>query len=86
MKHKVEMQQEDTYRGQPLRLSYKGREYRFQVLRKGLRKEDREIKILLDGHTHLLCLKEGKWSFALAVGDQTLAQEIYRAISLRYRL
>ncbi|KGE12461.1 hypothetical protein [Sphingobacterium deserti] len=74
------------YKGQSLRVSYKGQDYSFQVLQRGLRKEDMEIKILLDGQVQLLVLREGRWYFSGSNHDQLLAQEIYRAISLRYRL
>ncbi|MFD2966210.1 hypothetical protein [Sphingobacterium bambusae] len=74
------------YKGQPLRVFYKGQDYNFQLLQKGLRKEDLEIKVLLDGQVQVLIMREGRWYFSGSDHDQLLAHEIYRAISLRYRL
>lgn len=86
MEDTVGTQMNYSYKGQPLRVNYKGQEYQFQILQKGIRKEDTEISILLDGSVQRLLLSNGGWCFAGSDEDKALAQEIYRAISLRYRI
>lgn len=64
MEETVGTSHEYSYKSQPLRILFKGQEYQFHALQKSLRKEDQQIKILLDGFVQVLSLREGKWYFA----------------------
>ncbi|ULT25981.1 hypothetical protein KUH03_03115 [Sphingobacterium sp. E70] len=49
-------------------------------------KEETELDILLDGLLQTLVKNKERWSFQQHELDQDLANHIWRAISLRYRL
>lgn len=86
MEDTVDINSSLSYNGQFFRVSYKGRDYQFQILQKNLTKEEISIKILLDGVIQQLELKQDLWQFNDSDQDQSLAYEIWRAISLRYRI
>jgi len=76
----------DPFKGQILRITYKAQDYQVRLLKRDVTKEQEEVEILLDGLIQKIVKKNGKWSFDRIEGDQDFANDIWRAISLRYRL
>lgn len=76
----------DPFKGQTFRITYKGQDYQVRLLKRDVAKEQEEVEILLDGVIQSIVKKNGKWSFDRIDEDQDFANDIWRAISLRYRL
>ncbi|REC61851.1 hypothetical protein DRF65_14050 [Chryseobacterium pennae] len=70
---------------QKFRITFKERDFEIILLKKNVVKETTEISLLLDGMIQQLIKREGKWHFDHGE-DQDLAGDIWRQISLRYRL
>lgn len=77
---------EITHKSQEFRLTYKGQDYQLVLLEKSLSKNSTEVKILLDGIVQKLVKKEKGWFFEHVESDQLFANEIWRNISLRFRI
>ncbi|KKO91986.1 MULTISPECIES: hypothetical protein [Sphingobacterium] len=73
-------------RSQIFRLTYKGQDYQLVLLKKTLSKLDTELPILLDGIDQKLVKRGEYWFFENKHSDQHFATEIWRNLSLRYRL
>lgn len=76
----------DRSKGQIFRITYKNRDFQVRLLKKELSKELTEIDLLLDGVVQKLIRKNNKWFFEHSDDDKEFANDIWRAISLRYRL
>ncbi|WP_333862969.1 hypothetical protein [Sphingobacterium sp.] len=76
----------DPFKGQTFRITYKGQDYQVRLLKRDVTKEQEEVEILLDGVIQNIVKKNGKWYFDRIDEDQDFANDIWRAISLRYRL
>ena len=76
----------EPHRSQVFRLTYKGQDYQLVLLKKSLSKLDTELPILLDGIEQNLVKKGDYWFFENRHSDQHFATEIWRNLSLRYRL
>ncbi|WP_294187528.1 hypothetical protein [Sphingobacterium sp.] len=76
----------EHHRSQVFRLTYKGQDYQLVLLKKSLSKLDTELPILLDGIDQKLVRKGDSWFFENMHSDQHFATEIWRNLSLRYRL
>jgi hypothetical protein len=68
------------------RLTYKGQDYQLVLLKKSLSKLDTELPISLDGIEQKIVKKGDQWFFENRHSDQHFATEIWRNLSLRYRL
>jgi len=55
-------------------------------LKKSLSKQDTEVPILLDGTNQKLVKRGDNWFFEHMDSDQHFATEIWRNLSLRYRI
>lgn len=75
-----------SYRGQIFRITFKEKDFQVQFLKKSPTKEETELQVLLDGGLQTLVKKKERWFFLQHDLDQDLANHIWRAISLRYRL
>ncbi len=75
-----------SYKGQIFRITYKERDFEVCLLKKSPTKEDTALELLLDGMLQILIKKKERWCFQQHELDQDLANHIWRAISLRYRL
>lgn len=75
-----------SYKGQPLRITFKKLDYQIQILQKDITRETREIRLLLDGMVQMLIFDGNSWRFAETDDNTVFAQAIWNAISLRYRL
>jgi len=75
----------NPFNGQVFRITYKTRDFEIKVLKKEINKDLKEIEILLDGFVQKLIKSNGRWTFEHGE-DSEFAQDIWRAISLRYRL
>ncbi|RKO68369.1 hypothetical protein D7322_27520 [Sphingobacterium puteale] len=75
-----------AYKGQIFRITYQERDFQIQLLKKCPTKEETALDILLDGLLQTLVKNKERWSFQQHELDQDLANHIWRAISLRYRL
>lgn len=78
-------QYEEHFGKQTFRITFKTRDFQIVLLKKDLTKDQREFSVLLDGLVQKLIKKNGKWNFEHGE-DHDLAEEIWRAISLRYRI
>ncbi|WP_346086715.1 hypothetical protein [Sphingobacterium ginsenosidimutans] len=76
----------EQHRSQVFRLTYKGQDYQLVLLKKSLSKLDAELPILLDGIEQKLVKRGDYWFFENRHSDQHFATEIWRNLSLRYRL
>lgn len=76
----------DPFAGQTFRITYKAQDFEIKVLKKVINKDQSCIDILLDGIVQRLIKLDGKWCFDGTNSDQSFANDIWRAISLRYRL
>lgn len=76
---------EEYFDKQKFRVTYKLKDYEIILLKKDLKKDLKDISILLDGVVQKMIKEEGKWRFDHG-NDRELANDIWRAISLRYRL
>ncbi|RKO72200.1 hypothetical protein D7322_08915 [Sphingobacterium puteale] len=76
----------EPHRSQVFRLTYKGQDYQLVLLKKSLSKLDTELPILLDGIEQKLVKRGDCWFFENRHSDQHFATEIWRNLSLRYRL
>lgn len=76
----------DANSGQIFRITYKLRDFQVRLLKQELTKETTTIDIFLDGVIQKLIKRDKVWFFESSDADQELAHEIWRAISLRYRL
>lgn len=86
MEEKIETRLNDPHEGQIFRIIYKIQDFQIKLLRKSITKEVAEIEILLDGLVQKLVKHNGKWEFEESDKDLDFAQNIWRAISLLYRL
>lgn len=77
---------EESHRSQVFRLTYKGQDYQLVLLKKSLSKQDTEVPILLDGTDQKLVKRGDNWFFEHMDSDQHFATEIWRNLSLRYRI
>lgn len=77
---------EITHKSQEFRLTYKGKDYQLVLLEKSLSKNSTEVRILLDGIVQKLVKKEKAWFFDNIESDHLFANEIWRNISLRFRI
>ncbi len=77
---------EKANRSQVFRLTYKGQDYQLMLLKKSLSKQDTEVPILLDGTDQKLVKRGDRWFFEHMDSDQHFATEIWRNLSLRYRI
>lgn len=71
---------------QPIRITYKGHDFQVRILEKELHKNINEITLLLDGMVQKLKKHQDRWYFENSEEDKDFANDIGRAISLRYRL
>lgn len=76
---------EEHFDKQVFRVTYKLKDYQVILLKKDLKKDLKEISIILDGVVQKMTKEEGKWRFEHG-NDRELANDIWRAISLRYRI
>ncbi|REC59496.1 hypothetical protein DRF65_25785 [Chryseobacterium pennae] len=76
----------DRSKGQIFRITYKNRDFQVKLLQKEITKEMVEIDLLLDGVVQKLVKRDSKWFFEHSEVDKDFANDIWRAISLRYRL
>ncbi|WP_447768230.1 hypothetical protein [Sphingobacterium faecium] len=76
----------DQSLGQIFRITYKNRDFKVRLLKKELTKELTELYLLLDGVVQKLVKKDNKWIFENSEADKEFAHDIWRTISLRYRL
>lgn len=76
---------EEYFDKQIFRVTYKFKDYQVTLLKSDLKADLKELSILLDGVVQKIIQKEGKWYFQHG-SDPELANDIWRAISLRYRL
>lgn len=76
---------EEYFDKQVFRVTYKFKDYEVILLKTDLKKNLSEISIFLDGVVQKMIKDKGKWGFDHG-NDQELANDIWRAISLRYRL
>ncbi|WP_333578006.1 hypothetical protein [Sphingobacterium sp.] len=67
------------------RVTYKQKDYVIVFLKKELLKDVSIINIFLDGVVQKLVKKSERWSFEHGE-DEDLAIDIWRALSLRYRI
>ncbi len=72
----------DPFQEQIFRITYKTQEYQIELLKR----EQSEIEVLLDGIVQKIIKKNDSWFFEDTDLDKDFAREIWRAISLRYRL
>ncbi|GAA0881825.1 hypothetical protein GCM10009120_04210 [Sphingobacterium siyangense subsp. cladoniae] len=72
--------------GQPLRITFKGQDFQVRILDDKLCKNLNEITILLDGIVQKLRKERDRWYFENTEDDKEFANDIGRAIALRYRL
>lgn len=72
--------------GQVFRITYKQTDFQVKVINGVPKKDNNEIEILLDGLVQTLVKQNDRWIFADIIADQEFANNIGRAISLRYRL
>ncbi|WP_278354102.1 MULTISPECIES: hypothetical protein [Bacteroidota] len=72
--------------GQIFRITYKNRDFQLRLMRRGLARDVSEIDLLIDGVIHKLIKREGIWFFEKSDENRGFANDIWRAISLRYRL
>jgi hypothetical protein len=70
---------------QTFRITFKSKDYQVILLKAGLKKNQTEISVLLDGVVQKLIKKNNKCFFDHGK-DEDLANDIWRAISLRYRI
>ncbi|MGE6397088.1 hypothetical protein [Chryseobacterium scophthalmum] len=78
-------QYENQFDKQTFRITFKSRDFQVVILKKDLMKDQTEFQVLLDGLVQKLNRKNGKWHFEHGQ-DQNLAEDIWRQITLRYRL
>jgi hypothetical protein len=71
---------------QPLRITFKGQDFQVRILDDKLYKNLNEITILLDGIVQKLRKDRDRWYFENTEDDMEFANDIGRAIALRYRL
>lgn len=76
----------DQSKGQIFRITYKNRDFHVKLLEKELSKELTKIDLLLDGVVQKLVKRNSKWFFEHSEDDKEFANDIWRSISLRYRL
>ncbi|ASE62109.1 hypothetical protein CEQ15_11700 [Chryseobacterium indologenes] len=76
----------DNRGGQIFRITYKNRDFQIRLLKRGITRDETEVDLLLDGVIQKLVKRGNVWLFANSDTDQELAKDIWRAISLRYRL
>ncbi|AZA84607.1 hypothetical protein H3Z85_00975 [Chryseobacterium indologenes] len=76
----------DANSGQIFRITYKNRDFQIRLLKRGITKDIIEVDLLLDGVIQKLLKRDKTWYFENSDADQELAKDIWRAISLRYRL
>lgn len=76
----------DPFKGQLFRITYKGQDYQVKILKRDIKKNQSEIEILLDGIVQKIIKKNNAWYFEHTDSDRDFAYDIWRAISLRYRL
>ncbi|MDR6525692.1 hypothetical protein J2787_001062 [Chryseobacterium rhizosphaerae] len=74
----------DNFNSQTFRVTYKSRDFQVKILKKEVRREVTEIEILLDGIIQKLVKNNNKWTFGHGQ-DPEFANDIWRAISLRYK-
>ncbi|QNL47988.1 hypothetical protein H8S90_14340 [Olivibacter sp. SDN3] len=75
-----------SYKGQPLRITFKKLDYQIQILHRNITRDTREIRILLDGIVQTLTFDGNRWCFAETEDNTDFAQAIWNAVCLRYRL
>ncbi|WP_286850659.1 MULTISPECIES: hypothetical protein [Sphingobacterium] len=76
----------DPFTGQTFRITYRAQDFEIKLLKKVINKDQSSIDILLDGIVQRLVKRDNKWYFEDSSCDQSFANDIWRAISLRYRL
>lgn len=76
----------DPFKGQIFRITFRTQDYQVKLLKRDIKKDQLEIDILLDGIIQKLIKTDGIWHFEHSSFDKDFAFEIWRAISLRYRL
>ncbi len=76
----------DPFKGQIFRITYKSLDYQIKLLKRDIKKDEPDIDILLDGIVQKIIKKNGSWCFEDTDLDKDFAYEIWRVISLRYRL
>lgn len=86
MEDTICLENEASHRSQVFRITYRGQDYKLILLERYLTRQHTELRILLDGILQKLVKKEEKWFFEHMESDQHFAQQIWRNISLRYRL
>jgi len=75
-----------SYKGQIFRITFKEKDFQVQLLKKSPTREETALEVLLDGELQTLVKKKERWFFLQNDLDPDLANHIWRAISLRYRL
>ncbi|WP_286801735.1 MULTISPECIES: hypothetical protein [Sphingobacterium] len=76
----------DPFKGQIFRITYKTQDYQIKLLKRNVEKNQLEIDILLDGIIQKIIKKNEMWCFENIDLDKDFAYQIWRTISLRYRL
>ncbi|CAM3540483.1 hypothetical protein [Sphingobacterium prati] len=82
----ISLVNEEPHRSQVFRFTYKGQDYQLVLLKKSLSRQDTEVPILLDGTDQKLVKRGDSWFFEHMDSDQHFATEIWRNLSLRYRI
>jgi hypothetical protein len=70
---------------QTFRITFKAKDYTVVLLKTDLKKKLTENSVLLDGVVQNMIKKNNNWYFDHGK-DEDLANDIWRAISLRYRM
>ncbi|WP_312790044.1 hypothetical protein [Sphingobacterium sp.] len=86
MQGTIGLANKEPHRSQVFRITYKGQDYQLVMLKKELLRQDTEVPILLDGTDQKLVKKGDSWFFEHIDSDQHFATEIWRNLSLRYRI
>lgn len=76
---------ESPFDKQTFRITFKSKDYQVVLLKTDLKKNQTEVSVLLDGVVQKMVKKDKKWFFEHGK-DEDLANDIWRAISLRYRI
>ncbi|MFC3157082.1 hypothetical protein SAMN05443633_112120 [Chryseobacterium arachidis] len=76
---------EEYFDKKKFRVTYKQQDYDIVLLKKDLIQGTSEINIFLDGVVQKLVKRDSRWSFDHG-NDEELANDIWRVISLRYRI
>lgn len=86
MEEPILTEQRSAYIGLPLRITFAGTDHELRLLQKEVDRYTRHIRIQLDDEPYALINPGDGWRFERGEADPAIAQAIWNAISLRYRL